>query len=84
MNKPEPIQEVGGEAIRKFREGTMLLEKSRNHAINHSCDNEGRKELNMRTQSPGKKMKVGQKKTYISEVIFGYFLVNKVRNTFFH
>lgn len=55
MNTPEPIQEVGGEAFRKFREGMMLLEKSSDHAINSSCDNEGRKELNVRIQSLGKK-----------------------------
>lgn len=38
MKKPEPIQKVGGEAIRKFREGMTLLEKSSDHALHHSCE----------------------------------------------
>lgn len=62
----------------------MFLEKSSEHAISHSCDTEGRAELNRRTQSLKKKMKLGQKKTSITEVIFGYSLINIVRYTFFH
>lgn len=54
MNTPEPIQKVGGGAIREFREGMMLLEKSSDHEINQ-CDNESRKELNTRIQSLEKK-----------------------------
>lgn len=40
----------------------MFLEKSSEHAISHSCDTEGRAELNRRTQSLKKKNEIRTEK----------------------
>lgn len=61
----------------------MVLEKSNQYAINRSCDIESRDEHNCENPITENKVKLGQKKIRITEVIFGFSLVNKLRHNIF-